>query len=551
MVNLGVTFRNSKWSSYARKNVSLQFVHKYLRNLGLILLALLLSVFFNPTNLVDNLWGALDTTLSNVLFGYFFLLAVLHTIVNGVYTIFFTQFQRSNKTSLISRNTLARSEIMSKNSELMLVYSWLQQPTSSKTLENVFSQTSSSSTSKLELTKSLFKLTQPLTLLKAAGKATDGIVLPDSLVTSSTSTFRFPTQSLSLRMHTRVLNGEALSLTTEVPRFKWAIAPVSGVPSTFNPTRYSKLGNFYLPSVTASQLAAASRNYSEMGISSELLANQKALIQRNAWLYKFSTLNRNVLNHSKNITRTKSFLSTTFTPFSLPTKNIWAASEVNLSQQGSALQRSLAANSTSAFPTHSLRLPTTSVSSTTLNSTLRSAELSYLWMIKRLYLFNNLAANQSVSLPTLELNSQKPSLSTFTSPRINLNVLTSYLLQSPQLATDFTSSFTPNLTKISKVASIATPTEPLTLNYVNTGIYTSSFATLATTFESTLAHSDRNNVYSSPLYLPDVTTTGFDTTLLELKGNSTRNEPTFNQANVALTRDLTLLADLRLVHMLF
>ena len=551
MVNLGVTFRNSKWSSYGRKNISLQFVHKYVRNLGLVLLLLLLSVFFNPTNLVDNLWGALDTTLSNVLFGYFFILAVLHTIVNGIYTMFFTQLQKSNKTILSSRNILTRSEVMSKNSEQLLVYNWLQQPTSSETLENVFSQTNSSSTNKLELTQSLFKLTQPLTLLKTVGKATNGLISPDLVTTSDAPLSRFPTQSLSLRMRTRALNGGATSPTTELQRFKWTIAPVSTTPSTLNPTRYSKLGNFYLPSVTASQLAAASRNYSEMGISSELLANQKALIQRNAWLYKFSTLNRNVLNHSKNITRTKSFLTGTFTPFSLPTKNIWAASEVNFSQQGSALQRSLTGASSSALTAHSLRLPTTSVSSATLNSTLRSAELSYLWMIKRLYLFNNLAANQSVSLPTLDVNLRKPSFSKFTSPRINLNVLTSYLLQSPQLATDFTPSFTPNLTKISKLTSVATPTEPLTLNYVNSGIYTSSFATLATTFESTLAHNDRSNVYSSPLYLPDVTTMGFDTSLVELNAQSTRNEITPHQVNAALTRDLTLLTDLRLVHMLF
>ena len=86
MVNLGVTFRNSKWSSYGRKNISLQFVHKYLRNLTVFAFVVLLTFFFNPTNLLDNVWGALDTTLSNFLFGYFFLLAALHTVVNNLYT---------------------------------------------------------------------------------------------------------------------------------------------------------------------------------------------------------------------------------------------------------------------------------------------------------------------------------------------------------------------------------------------------------------------------------------------------------------------------------
>lgn len=172
-------------------------------------------------------------------------------------------------------------------------------------------------------------------------------------------------------------------------------------------------------------------------------------------------------------------------------------------------------------------------------------------MIKRLYLFNNLAANQSVSLPNLNKDLQQPLFEGLTSPKANLNVLTSYLLQSPQLAIDFTPSFTPNSTKISKLKLTATLADSVTLNYVNAGIYTSSFAALATTFESTLTHNDRSNVYNSPLSFTANGNIGFNTVLTELNLKPTRNETELNRVNAALTRDITLLADLRLVYMLF
>ena len=128
MVNLGVTFRNSKWSSYGRKNISLQFVHKYLRNLGVFAFAVLLMFFFNPTNLLDNVWGALDTTLSNFLFGYFFLLAALHTVVNNLYTTLLGKLiggtsPNTTQSNLNSKPTLnVNQSPLPASSEQLLVY---------------------------------------------------------------------------------------------------------------------------------------------------------------------------------------------------------------------------------------------------------------------------------------------------------------------------------------------------------------------------------------------------------------------------------------------
>ena len=160
MVNLGVTFRNSKWSSYGRKNISLQFVHKYLRSLMVFAFIILLTFFFNPTNLLDNVWGALDTTLSNFLFGYFFLLAALHTVVNNLYTTLLskliggTNFSTTRK-DLSPKPTLNTNQSpLPASSEQLLVYNWLKQPSAQPSLLDVFGN--STTTPKITLTKSFF-----------------------------------------------------------------------------------------------------------------------------------------------------------------------------------------------------------------------------------------------------------------------------------------------------------------------------------------------------------------------------------------------------------
>ena len=551
MVNLGVTFRNSKWSAYGRKNVSLQFVQKYLRNLGLLTLLILLTIFFNPTNLVDNLWGALDTTLSNVLFFYFFGLAVIHGMANQVYAAFFTRFTEGSLKPLTFHSPTTKPENVSINAEPTLVYNWLAQPTSSVYLENFFSQPAHSPVLKLKLTKNLFQLTQPLILLNSTGKLKASFLTTNASNYVNTPALNFPLQSLELFLQSKVQSPFRSSKASRKERFQWLLSSTDTPSSNVAPIRYAKSGNFYLSSLSTQQLTIASLKYAEMGACSDLLASQKAVIQRNAWLYKFSTLNRNVLSHSKNITRTKSFLSNTFTQFSLATKNIWAANEVNFDKQTGVLQRSLFSNSTLNPNTSNFNLSSVPLSSLDFNLAVRSSELSYLWLVKRLYFFNNLTANQSVSSPVVSLPTQQLPLSTAAAPQLNLQVLTTYILQNPHLASDFRQSLVPNLTNSSKTTYPNASKEPLTLNYTNYGVYTNSFATLATEFASTAVHNDRSNVYVSPLTFENTQKTIFTTTLSGLTTDTLANTTSLKTTNISVARELTALSDLRLIYMLF
>lgn len=550
MVNLGVTFRNSKWSAYGRKNVSLQFVQKYLRNLGLLTLLILLIIFFNPTNLADNLWGALDTTLSNVLFFYFFGLAIIHGAINKVYATLFTPFLEGSQQPSTTSSTTVKLEGVSLNAEPTLVYNWLTQPTSSIYLDNFFNQPTRSPALKLKLTKNLFQLTQPLTLLNSVSALRPTLLTTDTPRYVNMLALSFPSQSLELFLQSNTQNPFNILKTSKKQRFQWLLNSSDVSSLNVFPVRYAKSGNFYLSSLSTQQLTSASLKYAEMGAGSDFLANQKAIIQRNAWLYKFSTLNRNVLSHSKNITRTKSFLSNTFTQFSLTTKNIWAANEVDLNNQTNVLQRSLLNNFTFNLGTSNLSSSPIPLSSLDFSLAVRSSESGYLWLVKRLYFFNNLMANQSVSSPAVHTPAKQLSLDT-AAPQLDLQVLTTYMLQNPHLASDFKQSLIHNPINSSKTVYTRASKEPLTLNYTNYGIYTTNFAALATEFVSTVARNDRSNVYASPLTFENNQKLTFTTTFSSLKKNMITNATSSNATNTSVSRELTALSDLRLIYMLF
>ena len=552
MVNLGLTFRNSKWSSYGRKNISLQFVHKYLRSLLIAALIVLLLFFFNPTNIVDNLWGALDTTLSNLLFGYFFLLATIHAVINNTYSLLTAKVFKTNdskpQSTNFSRKPLNKTPLTSKTSEQLLVYNWLKQPSSQPALFEVFGTSQKDLNPKVRLTQNLFKLTQSLNLLKH--QSLD--VSPFSATThNSPLNTKFTLQSLTLNLASGQY-GTNTSRNSLSERFKWSLDHLDTTDQRLNSAFFSKSGVFYVPSLDTSQLNAVTAQYNEMLIAPEILASQKSLIQRNAWLYKFSTLNRGSLNYAKNLTRTKSFLNGGTLPFNLETKNIWASNELNISEKLPSLQRNFAAGKTLwELQAQPFTYTNSNLSTLNVDFTLKSSESSYFWLIKRFYFFNGLQTNQSV----LAAQPQKPTTPNPSSSLENLQptlkVFATQLLANPALATDLKPAFHTTTTSPESPSLSSESVTPVMLNYVNTGMYTTSFATLVTTFGSNLSYNSRNSYYN-PLCAGGIST--HFTTTTSLEGLSTNNQPSklpSGASSLELTRDVTYLSDLKLLTLFF
>ena len=552
MVNLGLTFRNSKWSSYGRKNISLQFVHKYLRSLFLLTLVVLLAFFFNPTNIVDNLWGALDTTLSNLLFGYFFLLATIHTVVNNAYSLLTAKVFKTNSSNPQptnpSRKPLNKTPLTSKTSEQLLVYNWLKQPSSQPALFEVFGKSQKDLNPKVRLTQNLFKLTQSLNLIKHQNLdvSSFSFTTPNPFVST-----KFTQQSLVLDLTTDQLrtNNPHSSLST---RFKWSLDHLDTSNQQLKSAFFSKSGVFYVPSLEVSQLNAVTAQYKEMLITPEILSTQKSLIQRNAWLYKFSTLNRGSLSYAKNLTRTKSFLNGGALPFNLETKNIWASNELNVNEKLPNLQRNLAAGKTLwESQVQPFTYTNSNLSTLHVDFNLKSSESSYFWLIKRFYFFNGLQTNQSVlAAQPQKLNVNNPSTS-ITSLQPTLKVFATQLLANPTLTSDLKPAFHVTSSSLDLPSTLPESVTPVMLNYVNTGMYTTSFATLVTNFSSNLSYNSRNSYYN-PLcsggYLPH---SYVSTSLDGLSPNTQPLKPSTINNSLGLTRDATYLSDLKLLTLFF
>ena len=552
MVNLGLTFRNSKWSSYGRKNISLQFVHKYLRSLFLLTLTVLLIFFFNPTNIVDNLWGALDTTLSNLLFGYFFLLATIHTMINSAYSLLTAKVFKTNPSqqqfSSSPHKPLNKTPLTSKTSEQLLVYNWLKQPSSQPALFEVFGKSQKDLNPKVHLTQNLFKLTQSLNLIKHQNLDVASLSSTDN---NSLYNSKFTSQSLALSL-TPSQPQTGISKTNLSKRFKWSLDHLDTTDQQLKSAFFSKSGVFYVPSLDVSQLNAATAQYKEMLITPEILSSQKSLIQRNAWLYKFSTLNRGSLNYAKNITRTKSFLNGGTLPFNLETKNIWASNELNINEKLPNLQRNLAAGKALwESKTQPFSYSNSNLSTLNVDFTLKSSESSYFWLIKRFYFFNGLQTNQSV----LAAQPQKPNttspLALAESLQPTLKVFATQLLANPILTADLKPAFHAVSNSAELPLTFSESVTPVTLNYANTGMYTTSFTTLVTTFGSNLSYNSRNSYYNPLCAGKDSPHFNTSTSLEGLSANTQQLNPPFVTSSLELTRDVTYLSDLKLLTLFF
>jgi hypothetical protein len=401
---------------------------------------------------------------------------------------------------------------------------------------------------KVYLTQNLFKLTQSLNLIKHQNL---DVASFSSATCNPLLNTKFTSQSLALNL-TAGQHKANTSQTSLPERFKWSLDHLDATDQQLKSAFFSKSGVFYVPSLDVSQLNVATAQYKEMLITPEILSSQKSLIQRNAWLYKFSTLNRGSLNYAKNITRTKSFLNGGTLPFNLESKNIWASNELNINEKLPNLQRNLAAGR--AFwesQAQSFAYSNSNLSTLNVDFTLKSSESSYFWLIKRFYFFNGLQTNQSV------LAAQPQKLSTTSSPasadslQPTLKVFATQLLANPILTTDLKPAFHAVSTPMELSFSSSESVAPVMLNYVNTGMYTTSFTTLVTTFGSNLSYNSRSSYYNPLCASENFLYSSTSTSLDGLSTNPQQAKSPFGAGPLELTRDITYLSDLKLLTLFF
>ena len=423
--NLGLTFRNSKWSTYARTNINLSNRTSYF-GLWFKSIVLLMAViglvnfgnFYNLTALLSPvytaLWFVSDSDLYLKIIFSSSILCSTQLMLSQLFTSFFS-FDPSPTESTPSPSLDLRTQVPRRLHKPIL-HAWLTSDLSQKSFENLF-DSSEISNSTMNVYSSLFKSSfllaksaeSSFALLKflqtSGGDSSTSMLNQSSSIYTSLNSPRLNSLGLDF-----TLFNNSRSATTDYfnELDEWALSSIQTEFSGDLAAQNSISGNFYIPSISHTNISTLSLSVPELTGFKNTITNQLSMIQWQRWLYKYNLLHRSVLNASSSMTLTKRLINSGFYNSSLTTRNIWSASALQANQ--------LELNKVSTFYTSlygdfnsinvSLNDTLTSTSAfkhSALSDSLRFYELSYHWFIQRFYLFNTLITNTLSSKPVLNM----------------------------------------------------------------------------------------------------------------------------------------------------
>jgi hypothetical protein len=423
--NLGLTFRNSKWSSYARTNINLNSRSNYFSSLGqfisILLFVLLLSKTARYYSLsITPLWFLLDADLYLKIVFSSSLICSLQLLVSSSYnklfsSLFSTEIEAKGTNLVTLNETLSIPQRLHKP----IIYKWLTISTNLSTASSVFSSQLGQSTIDLygPLLKSLYQLTHSLRQVETnRADLTRSIALLAQNVPFQTT----PTTLTALNLFESKSSPLALLLDYKLGLVKqksstryfdeldrWAIRSIQNEFDIYQNLPQTPQGLLYVTNLSYSELNLFA---SSIGISSTIkdsVENQLSFIRWNRWLYKYNILHRLVIKNSTYLTLTKRLLGTGFYSSSLLTNNLWASSTFNSNNNNfSQIVAPLTKELYSDYGLNSFRSPTILRSNSSWSNeigveALKFYENSYYWFIQRFYQLNTLAQNTVISLPRL------------------------------------------------------------------------------------------------------------------------------------------------------
>ena len=427
--NLGLTFRNSKWSTYARVNINLNSKTSYLQLLLRLMTGLLLIIsiykfsnYYNATPLYAYgyplVWFLFDADLYlKVLFSSS-VFCTIQLSMSSLYSKVLGLFSADSVTSVDTKGTMNPSVVLPKRLHKPIVYSWLtSNPRESQVTELFETQTFNSQVSSLlPLTQLLYKSTNLLAKSAESKLSTNSVLgrlntpAQDylnrlaSLRTLGTSSIQGVTP---LALDYLLLNGPTdsdntyfeeccywtlSSFNTELQRHKTSIKSLNGL--------------FYSSELSHLKLNQLTTTVPELSSLRHSVEDQLATIRWQRWLYKYNILHRSALKNTLYLTSTKKLLSTGFYSSTMSTNNIWASSALgNEGGSPAAIQNLTRAIYGDFSGTDVSRNPYLTGSANFYSSASLSSlsfyELSYHWFIQRFYQFNTLAANGVTVIPSL------------------------------------------------------------------------------------------------------------------------------------------------------
>ena len=333
--NLGLTFRNSKWSSYARTNIQSSDRHSYLTEIFLTLTVLFLLVligflpfsdltsytlsFFTPV-----VWFLSDADLY---LKAIFSSASLCLVQLSLNDITNRWFGVSSYGENLTSQSPSRTQITSSVSRLHkpLLYNHLTKNNPTHLVDDMYSGRTSPIT---PLVKSLHSVQRLSSLLEfeRSPENCPAQCLPDNLVRNlRTSDLQLVALESQLFNKSNSTIGSGLTVD-------WALRTVHSkarVDTADFPT-----GLVYVPTTDLNNLNQVVHFSPELRVVRQAVDNHLALIRWNRWLYKFSVIHRNSFRMVHKFTDVKRLLGLGFYNRDLFTQNMWASASFSQGFQG-------------------------------------------------------------------------------------------------------------------------------------------------------------------------------------------------------------------------
>jgi len=439
--NLGITFRNSKWSSYARYNIKNNFKINYFTLLLIFIFFIVIFILFyyykyyfikNFTlNFISFFfWVSLDSFdyyLSYLvwLFGSLFSL-----FLNSLYSwFFFNNFSNKNQTffkkktfnETFSKNTL-ESLNASKEDLNWVLYSWLSSnnvKSSTLPVESFFNNEFFQQNVKIWKTQYFFfyKLYKLTALLQSTNPFHNTTSVQNFFKINLNSDrtarllFSYTQNFTNLDLNTLLLsylekkennyfstklsnhtNNDRIRKTTSLFNFK----NINNESTVNDSLVNSKIGIFFFTHSSQNSILNLNFFNTEFKNLNNYLLNQVKIGKIDRWLYKYSILHRKIIKTSHNLTLSKKIINLDFFSSNDFFKNIWNSENlnklINNNKNGTNSLLSLF-NLNGVTGKHRIDHINNFFSFKIDNENINFHENSYFWFLKRFYLYNSLGTN--------------------------------------------------------------------------------------------------------------------------------------------------------------
>ena len=423
--NLGLTFRSSKWSTYARVNVNLNSKTNYFQAASKALVG---------TLLVFGLYAFTSYYLTSPLFNYGYpliwflfdadlylkvafsssLFCTLQLLMSSLQGRLLNSFDVSNSTESLACQSSNLPVQIPKRLHRPVLYAWLTSSLCEGDISNMFNVPGnlSSKDTPVEIAQRLYQLSDLLS--KSTQSNTSTSALFEKLESETLSEVsRYAALSSNVR-NFAVLEYLLLGCDDSGSRpsyFRecshWSLDSIQRELGTNPETLKTLEGLFYSTSFSYSKLNGLSISLPETSGLRHSVEDQLSAIRWNRWLYKYNILHRASLKNTMYLTSAKKLLSSGFYGSSLSTNNIWAASTISTSSQGQDVVRNLTQAIYGDFSRVHMALnthiaPNPGFYNSALLGSLGFYELSYHWFMQRFYQFNTLNSNRVVSMPAIK-----------------------------------------------------------------------------------------------------------------------------------------------------